>query len=50
MSTKKKETEAAQGKDEKRADIQARMETGKIEIMKVATPSTTFIKIGRAHV
>ena len=33
MSTKKKEPEGE--KDEKQADIQARMETGKVEIMKV---------------
>ncbi len=46
MSTKKKETEAAQGKDEKRADIQARMETGKIEIMKVVEGVAGAEKLG----
>ena len=46
MSTKKKEPEAAQGKDEKRADIQARMETGKIEIMKVVEGVAGAEKLG----
>ena len=46
MSTKKKEPEAAQGKEEKQADIQARMETGKIEIMKVVEGVAGAEKLG----
>ena len=43
---KKKETEATQEKDEKQADIQARMETGKIEIMKVVEGVAGAEKLG----
>lgn len=44
MSTKKKETE--EEKNEKQADIQARMETGKIEIMKVVEGVPGAEKLG----
>ena len=43
---KKKETEAPQEKDEKQGDIRARMETGKIEIMKVVEGVAGAEKLG----